>query len=420
MSLDMIIDVIKGVKIMKQKYYYISTVAVLMAGLLTGCGNAEEGTDTTEQPESTITESEAESVPDPEDDVAAVCEMMRAMDFTVEQPHMELTEEDRAYKEAYLRLLKNELPIKGWTEEYYQDLWWAGIPYGDLLEERDNIGSYNSYYYNDIDGDGKPEFGLTQGCVYFFDYELGDDACSISYHAERTYFKKLLGVGRIWEQDVVHAGVERNRYIVLNSDGEWEPVIDLQYFSGGEQDFYVINRVDVGKENWEELTPPFFEATEHEVPAKTLREVFGELLDADWHRSVETRKEIFELEREKVDEDVPHFLVRAEFPQLESTSYPAAIEQANASLRDSAFELFGSSYEEAVAQFTELEHDLSVYKDIWISYDILKVTEDEFHILFVVESFYHSVYEYVEEYQITINLKTGERIIVHAEVPDEQ
>ena len=211
---------------MKQKYYILS-VAMLMAGLLTGCGNAEEGTDVAEQPESTITESEVESVPDPEDDVAAVCEMMRAMDFTVEQPHLELTEEDRAYKEAFLRLLKNELPIKGWPEEYYQDLWKAGIPYGDLLEERDNIGSYNSYYYNDIDGDGKPEFGLTQGCVYFFDYELGEDACSISYYAERTYFKKLLGVGRIWERDVVHAGVERNRYIVLNSDGEWEPVIDL-------------------------------------------------------------------------------------------------------------------------------------------------------------------------------------------------
>lgn len=354
----------------------------------------------------------SEPVEDTEDDVTAVCEMMRAMDFTVEQPHMELTEEeDRAYKEAYLRLLKNELPIKGWPEEYYQDLWKAGIPYGDLLEERDTIGSYNAYYYDDLDGDGKPEFGLTQGCVYFFDYELGEDACSISYYAERTYFKKLLGVGRIWERDVVHAGVERNQYIVLNSDGEWEPVIDLQYFSGGEQNYYDINRVDVGKENWEELTAPFFEATEHEVPAKTLREVFGELLDADWHRSVETRKEIFELEREKVDEDVPYFYVRVEFPQLESTLYPAAIEQVNANLRDSAFEILGGSYEEVVAQLTELEKDLSEHEYIWISYDILQVTEDELHILFEGYRLNGSVPKYFEEYQITVNLKTGERIV---------
>ena len=364
-----------------------------------------------EQKESEAPVEESEQAEDTEDDVEAVCAMMRAMDFTVEQPHMELTEEeDRAYKEAYLRLLKNELPIKGWTEEYYQDLWWAGIPYGDLLEERDNIDYPYAYYYDDIDGDGKPEFGLEQSCVYLFDYELGDDACSISYYEQAVYFKKFLGVGRIWEQDVVHAGVERNRYIVLNSDGEWEPVIDLQYFSGGEQNYYDINNVDVGKENWEELTAPFFEAAEHEVQAKTLREVFGELLDADWPGSVETRKEVFRLDREKVDEDVPHFYVYVEFPQLESTLYPAAIEQANANLRDSAFGIFECSYEEAVAQLTELEQDISVYEWISIDYDILKVTEDEFHILFVVERPNGNVPEY-EKYQITINLKTGECIV---------
>lgn len=362
-----------------------------------------------EQKEYDAPVEESERVEDTEDDVAAMRAMMCAMDFTVEQPHMELTEEeDRAYKEAFLRLLKNELPIEGWEVEYYQGLWKSGTSYGDLLEERDT--DY-SFYYDDIDGDGKPEFGLKQGCVFFFDYELGEDACSISYHAERQYFKKLLGVGRIWEQDGVHAGVERNRYIVLNSDGEWGSVINLQHFYGEKSDSYVINHVHVGKETWEELTAPFFEATEHEVPAKTLREVFRDLLDADWHRSVETRKEVFELEREKVDEDVPSFYARVEFPQLESTSYPAAIEQANANLRDSAFEIFGYSYEEAVAQLTGLEQDPGVGGFNWISYDILQVTESEFRILFVVEGFHGVEHKYGEEYQITINLKTGERIV---------
>ena len=365
-----------------------------------------------EQKESEAPVEKSEQVEDTEDDVAVVCAMMRAMDFTVEQPHMELTEkEDRAYKEAFLRLLKNELPIEGWEVEYYKDLWKAGIPYGDLLEERDNVGYPYSYYYDDIDGDGKPEFGLEQGCAFFFDYELGEDACSISYDAESQYFKKLLGVGRIWEHDGTHAGVVRNRYIVLNSDGEWENAIELQYFTGGEQNYYVINHVDVGKEIWEELTAPFFEATEHEVPTKTLRELFGELLDADWHRSVETRKEVFRLDREKVDEDVPHFYVYVEFPQLESTLYPAAIEQANANLRDSAFAILGGSYEEVAAQLTELEQDLSEHEYIRISYDILQVTEDEFHILFEGYRLNGSVPEYFEEYQITINLKTGERIV---------
>lgn len=36
---------------------------------------------------------------DAEDDVVVVCEMVRAVDFTVEEPHMELTEEeDQVYK----------------------------------------------------------------------------------------------------------------------------------------------------------------------------------------------------------------------------------------------------------------------------------------------------------------------------------
>lgn len=222
---------------------------------------------------------------DAEDDVTAVCEMVRAMDFTVEEPHMELTEEeDRAYREAFLKLLKNELPIEGWCEgeDCYQNLWWAGIPYEKLLEERDSADFPYSYYYDDIDGDGKPEFGVDQRAVYFFDYELGEEACSISYCGQSVYFEKLLGVGKIWEFDGQHAWVERDRYIVLNSDGEWETVLALELcFSEEETTYYGINGVDVGKENWDELTAPFYEAIEHEIPTRTLTEVFGELLEAD-------------------------------------------------------------------------------------------------------------------------------------------
>lgn len=225
---------------------------------------------------------------DVEDDVEAMCELVRTMDFTVEKPHMGLTEEeDLAYKEAFLHLLKNELPIEGWYEgeDCYQDLWRAGIPYENLLEERDSAGFPYFYYYDDIDGDGKPEFGVSQGAVYFFDYELGEEACSVSYCGQSIYFAKLLGVGKMLEYDCQHAWVERFQYIVLNSDGEWETVLDLQlYFAEDEEEtiftkYYFINGVDVGKENWEELTAPFFRATECEIPKKSLTEVFGTLLE---------------------------------------------------------------------------------------------------------------------------------------------
>lgn len=250
----------------------------------------ETSTAQVEQEGSEASTAENEQIEDTEDDVAAVCEMMRAIDFTVEQPHMELTEEeDRAYKEAFLRLLKNELPIEGGDEGdyYYEDLWWAGIPYENLLEEQDNAGFPYSYYYDDIDGDGKPEFGVDQRAVYFFDYELGEEVCNISYLGESIYFKGVLGVGKMWEYDWYHAWVERFRYIVLNDAGEWETVLELQlYFDRDEEGtdytkFYVINGVYVEKEIWEELTPPFFEAIEHEVPTKTMTEVFGELLEVE-------------------------------------------------------------------------------------------------------------------------------------------
>ncbi len=229
-----------------------------------------------------------------EEDVMAVCEIVRAMDFTVEQPHMELTEEeDLAYKEAFLCLLKNELPIEGgeeWCEDgdRYRDLWWAGIPYEELLEERDNTDFVQGccYYYDDIDGDGKPEFGVCQGAVYFFDYELGEKTCSVSYGGQRTYFEGLLGIGKIWEHDTQHGWVERFRYIVLNSAGEWEEVLQLALYYGEEKEtvytkYFLINDVNVGEETWEELTAPFYEAIEYEIPKKTLKEVFGELLESD-------------------------------------------------------------------------------------------------------------------------------------------
>lgn len=229
-----------------------------------------------------------------EDAAPAVCETVRAMDFTAEQPHMELTEEeDLAYKKAFLSLLKNELPIEGgegWCEDgdRYRDLWWSGVPYEELLKERDNtdFGQGCCYYYDDIDGDGKPEFGVCQGAVYFFDYELGEEACSVSYGGQRTYFEGLLGVGKIWEHDTQHAWVERFRYVVLNGEGEWEEVLQLELYYDEEEEtvytkYFLINGVDVGEENWKELTTPFFEAAECEIPKKTLAEVFGELLETE-------------------------------------------------------------------------------------------------------------------------------------------
>ena len=79
------------------------------------------------------------------------------MDFTVKEPKMDITaEEDMLYKEAYLKILKNQISI---SKEhnfsgYYQDLKNAGIPFEELLAKK----SVNKFpyllYYDDLDGVG--------------------------------------------------------------------------------------------------------------------------------------------------------------------------------------------------------------------------------------------------------------------------
>lgn len=100
------------------------------------------------------------------------------------------------------------------------------------------------------------------------------------YGGQRIYFGGLLGIGKLWEHDAMHAWVERFRYVVLNGDGEWDEALALELCYAEEEDtiyakYYLINGVDVGKEKWEELTTLFFEAAEWEILKKTLTEVFG-------------------------------------------------------------------------------------------------------------------------------------------------
>ena len=95
-----------------------------------------------------------------------VCEAVKTMDFTVKEPIINITaEEDMLYKEAYLKILKNQIPI---SEEYnflgyYQDLKNAGIPFKELLAKKSVSAFPYLFYYDDLDGDGKPELGINQG-----------------------------------------------------------------------------------------------------------------------------------------------------------------------------------------------------------------------------------------------------------------
>lgn len=217
--------------------------------------------------------------------ISAVCQTVKNMDFAIKEPQMDITEnEDRLYKEAYLKVLKNEMPLLGWEKEYYSDLWMAGISFEELLERKDEDRFPYLLYYDDLDGDGKPELGVNQGCLYLFDYELGEGGVHVLYCQQSCYFGGILGAGQIWYHDGLHANVIRDRYVYLNRDNVWEEgALDLEREVGSAQNYYLVGttlykQIDVGEENWNEITAPFFEMTKHEIPRKTLLDVFGELL----------------------------------------------------------------------------------------------------------------------------------------------
>lgn len=73
-----------------------------------------------------------------EDKEIPVCDIVRAMDFTVKKPQLDITpEENRIYLEGYLKVLKNEIPTIGKVEvKYCKDLWKAGMEFEELLKKR--------------------------------------------------------------------------------------------------------------------------------------------------------------------------------------------------------------------------------------------------------------------------------------------
>ncbi len=240
-----------------------------------------ESTDSSEILEEQIPESTEQLVEE-------MCDIVRSMNFEANEPHMDVTpEENQLFLEAYLKILKNEMPIWGYDRGhpvYYRDLWRTGIEFEDLLENKAYREFPYLYYYDDLDGDGKPEFATNQGCLYIFSYELGFDSCRIIYWQESTYLEKIIGARQIWYRDGQHAGVLRDRLIIFSEINDGEIILDLEegldkphFYKVGA---YEYESVLVGKENWDEITAPFFEMAEnHEIPKLTLEEVFGELLE---------------------------------------------------------------------------------------------------------------------------------------------
>ena len=221
------------------------------------------------------------------EETAQILEIIQSMDITVKSPCMNIAQEDeKIYLEGYLSILKNEIPFitPGGEKKYYEDLWKAGIEFDELLKEKGNKGYPYLYYYDDLDGDGKPELAVNQGCLYIFNYELGEDEFTILYSAESCYIEKILGAGQIWYHDGLHANSIRDCYIFLDEKNEWKKVLQIEEGINPSSPYYEVcidnaNWVDIGEKNWNEVIIPiknYFK--DNGIEQLTLEEIFGHLL----------------------------------------------------------------------------------------------------------------------------------------------
>lgn len=139
---------------MKRKYVILFICIMFFIGML--CYLKYKKTDVSREnllaKESSIIEYEEESEVQSEyEEEASICEVVRAMNFTVNEPNLKITpQENQVYLEGYLKMLKNEIPVIGKAgEQYYKDLWKAGIEFEELLREKETREYPYLYYYDD-------------------------------------------------------------------------------------------------------------------------------------------------------------------------------------------------------------------------------------------------------------------------------
>ncbi|MCM1267451.1 MAG: hypothetical protein NC302_06060 [Bacteroidales bacterium] len=200
--------------------------------------------------------------------------------------------------------LKEKTKILYWGEK---DIWEKDEEDREVQTEKDTRKFPYLYYYDDLDGDGKPGFAINQSCMYLFKYNPESGKCMLQYWTGSCYFESIVGVGQIWYHDGLHGGVCRDKLIGITEDGSFQDILRSEQGHGSdpystievsEFPFGYINEnekqkydtakpfgesVDISEEEWNEITKPFFEMIEnHAVPQKTLEEVFGDLLMANY------------------------------------------------------------------------------------------------------------------------------------------
>ncbi len=122
---------------------------------------------------------------------------------------------------------------------------------------------------------------------------ITEDIMNFSYAKGGDYSREIVGAGQIWYHDGLHVDIVRDNYIGLGEDGSFQDILWLEKGINPKYLFYKVGVggdptyfEDVSEEEWNEITQPFFEMVENNaVPRKTLKEVFGDLLEENTNYS---------------------------------------------------------------------------------------------------------------------------------------
>lgn len=258
--------------------------------------NKEPGreTESPEETEASREENVEETEMESEEITAEIaCEKLRSIDFTIKEYPIDTeiyTEKmDREYKEVFLRVLLNQIPVQceDGEEIYFEDI--------DPVKEKLNmdhmtmIKEHFLYCYLDFDGDGLPELVVDPLGAYvrfggprIFKYDR--DSRKVYVDGYRFPKYRPLCAGKFYYEDEGQYGyqeidsqgnvIEMCHFRLAPAYGEPE-----QYFIGGVLgvDEYMDRLLEIDKESGDEIFHDFFEAIDNAVTEVTFDELFSDI-----------------------------------------------------------------------------------------------------------------------------------------------
>ncbi len=225
-----------------------------------------------------------------------VCERLRSIDFTIKEYPIDTevyTEEmDREYKEVFLQVLLNQIPVQyeDGEETYFEDI--------DPVKEKLNadhmtmIKEFFVYCYLDFDGDGLPELIVDPRGAYvrfggprIFKYDRDSKKVYVDGYRFMRY-RPLCASKFYYENNGLISSINYG-YQEIDSQGNVieDVKFQLQHPAYGDPERYFINslgefkcvNVEIDKESWDEIFHDFFEAKDNAVTEVTFDELFSDI-----------------------------------------------------------------------------------------------------------------------------------------------